>query len=282
MRWRRRRAATPHDGWTTEVSSGLALAGFLFLVFVGFTLLAMGPLISIDTYFNLAPPPPGWVAFLHVLDRIGQRAVCLPILAVTTLVACRYRESWRPAWVVACAVFSLNLLVLILKVVLGRGQPEAADPAFFVGGMAYPSGHTSNIVLVYGLVAYLLSRYRNVSRTLVRVLWAAVALLSLTMVVTSLTLNWHWFADLIAGLLIGGVVLQLTAAVDTAVPQTVLDGGPRQLLGALRARLGHERRATTAPPSLPPTVPPTVPPTASPTARPTVPPPPPVQPRQDA
>ena len=62
-----------------------------------------------------------------------------------------------------------------------------------------------------------------------RVLWSAVALLSLTMVITSLTLNWHWFADLIAGLLVGGVVLQLTAAVDTAVPQTVLDGGPRRL-----------------------------------------------------
>lgn len=269
MRWRRRAPATPHDDWTTEVSSGLALAGFLFLVFVGFTLLAMGPLISIDTYFNLDPPPPGWVAFLHVLDRIGQRAVCLPILAVATFVACRSRESWRPAWVVALSVFSLNLMVLILKVLLGRGQPEAADPSFFVGGMAYPSGHTANIVLVYGLVAYLLSRYRNVSRTFLRVLWSAVVLLSLTMVTTSLTLNWHWFADLIAGLLVGGVVLQLTAAVDTAVPQTVLDGGPRQLarmLGRLRdRRLRHE------PPQAPVPTPPTPVLPASP-----------VQPRQDA
>ena len=50
--------ATARDGWTSEVSSGLALAGFLFLVFIGFTLLAMGPLISLDAYFNLAPPPP--------------------------------------------------------------------------------------------------------------------------------------------------------------------------------------------------------------------------------
>ena len=110
MGWRRRSAATAHDDWTSEVSSGLALAGFLFLVFIGFTLLAMGPLISLDAYFNLAPPPPGWVPFLHVLDRIGQRAVCLPILAVATFVACRYRETWRPVWVVAASVFSLNLL----------------------------------------------------------------------------------------------------------------------------------------------------------------------------
>jgi hypothetical protein len=101
MGWTRRSRATAHDDWTSEVSSGLALAGFLFLVFVGFTLLAMGPLISLDAYFNLAAPPRGWVPFLHVLDRIGQRAVCLPILAVATIVAGRYRETRRAGWVVA-------------------------------------------------------------------------------------------------------------------------------------------------------------------------------------
>jgi membrane-associated phospholipid phosphatase len=241
MRWRRRTAATPDDGWTTEVASGLALAGFLFLVFLGFTLLAMGPLMSLDAYFNLAPPPPGWVPFLHVLDRIGQRAVCLPVLAVTTLVCCRYRESWRPAWVVAASVFSLNLAVLVFKVLLGRGQPEAADPSFFVGGMAYPSGHTANIVLVYGLVAYLLGRYRSLRIKALRLMWSAVVVLSLTMVVTSLTLNWHWFADLIAGLLVGGMVLQLTVAVDVAAPQTLLDRGPLHALRLLRRRPGRSR-----------------------------------------
>ena len=91
-------AATPDDGWTTEISSGLALAGFLFLVFVGFTLLAMGPLISLDTYFNLDPPPPGWVAYLHVLDRIGQRAVCLPVLAVATWWPAATGSRGAPRW----------------------------------------------------------------------------------------------------------------------------------------------------------------------------------------
>jgi undecaprenyl-diphosphatase len=262
MRWRGRTAETPDDdGWTSEVSSGLALVGFLFLVFVGFTLLAMGPLISLDAYFNLAAPPPAWVPFLHVLDRIGQRAVCLPILAIATFVCCRYRESWRPAWVVGLSVFSLNLMVLIFKVLLGRGQPEAADPSFFVGGMAYPSGHTSNIVLVYGLVVYLLGRYRQVGRVTRRVMWSVVAMLSLTMVATSLTLNWHWFADLVAGLLVGGLVLQLTAAVDAAVPQTVLDGGARQVVRALRGRFGRSRPTVTpagSPPE-PPVVPPVLP-----------------------
>ena len=163
--------------------------------------------------------------------------MCLPILAVTTLVCCRYRESWRPAWVVAGSVFSLNLVVLILKVVLGRAQPESADPSFFAGGMAYPSGHTSNIVLVYGLVVYLLGRYRGVGRVARRSCGRRSWLLSLTMVGTSLTLNWHWFADLVAGLLIGAMVLELTVAVDAAVPQSAFTRGPIGLLRAQQRRL---------------------------------------------
>jgi membrane-associated phospholipid phosphatase len=221
------RMPDPHEGWTSEVSSALALAGFLFLVFVGFTLLAMEPLMALDAYFNLAPPPSGWVPVLQALDRIGQRAVCLPLLAVVVWACCRRRRSWRPAVIAAGSVFTLNLVVGILKLALGRGQPAPADPSFFIGGMAYPSGHTANIVLVYGLVVFLLGRYYGVGRREYAVLWSAVAALSVLMVVVSLTLNWHWFADLIAGLIVGGVVLELTVAADAAIPREAFDRGLR-------------------------------------------------------
>ena len=220
----------PHDGWTSEVSSSLALAGFLGLVFVGFTLLAMEPLMALDAYFNLAPPPPGAVPVLHLLDRVGQRAIALPILAVVVWACCRRHGSWRPALIAAGSVFSLNLLVLVLKLALGRGQPAPADPSFFIGGMAYPSGHTANIVLVYGLCVYLLGRYYGVSRAEYIVLWSAVAALSVMMVVVSLSLNWHWFADLIAGLIVGGAVLELTVAADAALPRTAFEGSLRAIL----------------------------------------------------
>jgi membrane-associated phospholipid phosphatase len=158
------------------------------------------------------------VPVLHVMDRIGQRAVCLPILGVVAFLCARRQESWRPVMIAAASVFMLNLIVLILKVSLGRGQPAPADPSFFIGGMAYPSGHTANIVLVYGLAVYLLGRYYGVYRRVYLTLWAAVAVLSIVMVTVSMSLNWHWFADLIAGLIVGGIVLELTAAADAAVP----------------------------------------------------------------
>jgi membrane-associated phospholipid phosphatase len=233
-----RRGTADDDGWTSEVSSGLALAGFLSLVFVAFTLLAMGPLAKFDAYFNLSPVPEGWVPFLHALDRIGQRAVCLPILAVATYLVCRRQGSWRPALLAGASVFMLNLMVLLLKLGLGREGPVTADPSFFSGGMAYPSGHSSNIVLVYGLVAYLFSRYHSPGRRGRVLLWGIVVVLSMTMVVTSVSLDWHWFADLVAGLLVGGIVLQVTVAVDDAVPAVGFvhgwRAGLRDLLVAVR------------------------------------------------
>src|SRR5512139_2995197 len=105
-----RRSEDSDDGWTSAVSSGFALAGFLSLVFVAFTFLAMGPFVRYDAYFNLAPPPQEWVPFLHVLDRVGQRAVALPILGFVLYRIYRRTESWRPVVVAACSGFLLNLL----------------------------------------------------------------------------------------------------------------------------------------------------------------------------
>lgn len=228
-----RRSAEPDDGWTSAVSSGFALAGFLTLVFVAFTLLAMGPFVRYDAYLNLAPPPEEWVPVLHVLDRVGQRAVALPILGIVVYRVYRRTQSWRPVMLAAVSVFALNLLVLILKLGLGRASPGTADPSFFAGGMAYPSGHSANIVLYYGLVAYLLTVYLNVARRTQLAMWGLVAFLAVTMVTTSITLNWHWFADLVAGLIVGGIVLELTVTVDRLVPSHVCAAGGLQGLRAI-------------------------------------------------
>lgn len=238
------RTSHPASDWTTEVSSAFALAGFLTVVFVAFTLLVMGPFVALDGYLNIQTPPPGWVPVLHVLDRMGQRAICLPVLVLVVLKVGREIRSWRPALVAALAVLSLNFVVGVLKLTLGRGQPGGGHPDFFIGGMAYPSGHTSNMVLVYGLVPYLLATYTPRLRRWAFVLAYVVVCFSLAMVLVSLTLTWHWFADLIAGLLIGGIVLSLTNAIDHAVPDDVFgDGVLRGLISIPRDVVNAARRS---------------------------------------
>jgi membrane-associated phospholipid phosphatase len=217
------------DGGTSETSSGLALAGFLWGVFIALTVLAIGPLSRFDAAFNLAPPPPSWLPVLHLLDRMGQRAVCLPILGLVIYLVYRRSGTWRrPVAVCVASVFFLNFVVGVLKVVLGRESPHTADPAFFVGGLAYPSGHTSNVILVYGLAAYLLMHYGKVGRRARVALWCGVSFLGVLMTFTSLLEHWHWFTDLLAGLLVGGAVLQMTATLDKVVPAVDLHLGWRQ------------------------------------------------------
>lgn len=223
----RRRTGRPASDWSSEVSSAYALAGFLFLVFVLFTLLVMGPLIGIDAAFNVRTPPRGWVPVLHVADRIGQRAVCLPALGVALFWIWRKTGRTRPLVVSAISIFVLNAIVAVLKIGLGRGEPHTMNPDFFVGGMAYPSGHTSNIILVYGLIPYLLAGYAHVRARAWQLFAGLVAVLSIWMVTVSVTLTWHWFADLWAGLLIGGMTLALTSGVDHAIPRDVFAGGLR-------------------------------------------------------
>jgi undecaprenyl-diphosphatase len=194
------------------------LAVVLLGLFAVFTVVTIGPLGRVDVALNgpryLAP----WRDELMAIDRIGQRAVCLPLLAILTAVVAYRVRDWRPVTVAALAVVGLNLLVLILKLSLGREGPRLEDPAFFNGGDMYPSGHTANVVLVYGLMGFLLLRYGVASRRLRGWLVAAVVALSIVMTATSLALRWHWFTDLVSGLFVGAAVLALTAAFDTAIP----------------------------------------------------------------
>lgn len=232
----------PGRDWTAEPASGLALAGFLVLVFLGFTVLAMGPLKGLDAYFNVTRPAAAWLPVLHVADRIGQRVVCLSILGISAVVACRRQRSWRPALVAVLSVLALNFAVGVAKLGLGRAAPATGDPSFFAGGMSYPSGHAANMVLVYGLAVYLLATYTTLSRRAVSALSGVVVVLSGIMVFTSLTEDWHWFTDLIGGLVVGAAVLQLTASCDRMVTADVYDERLGALRPALRGLLRWRRR----------------------------------------
>ena len=190
----------------------------LLALFAVYTLATMGPLRGLDVALNgpryLAP----WRDELMAMDRIGQRAICLPLLGIVAAVVAYRVRAWRPITVAALAVVGVNLAVLILKLSLGREGPRLEDPSFFNGGDMYPSGHTANVVLVYGLMGFLLLHYRVVSPYVRGRLLAALVALSIIMVGTSLALRWHWFSDLIGGLFIGAAALATTVTIERSVP----------------------------------------------------------------
>jgi membrane-associated phospholipid phosphatase len=199
--------------------------------FVVLTVFAAGPLQSVDEALNSRRDIAELRPALHMLDRIGQRAVCLPVLFLVAWVLSQRVRSWRPIVVAAVAVLALNALVAALKFGLQRGAPLENQPAFLAGGEWYPSGHTANVVLVYGLAAYLWCHYTRARRRRAVIMAGIVATLTVLMVATSLTLRWHWFTDLIGGVMVGAAVLQAVVTIDRLWPlrgqrrQPVIQGG---------------------------------------------------------
>jgi membrane-associated phospholipid phosphatase len=216
---------------TSPVMTSLVVAIALAALFVAWTWFIAGPLkgVRIDRMLNRDYEIRPYVDVLHVLDRIGQRAVALPILGVVAAAVGWRHRSMRPVLISVSAVVAVNLCVLILKLWLGRGAPVDHKPRFFIDGQAYPSGHSSNVIAVYGTAAYLIWRYTAANRRVRIALVVIVTVLSIVMTVTSTLLRWHWFGDLIAGFLVGGVVLAATVAVDLAVPfQSNRPGSPSE------------------------------------------------------
>lgn len=205
---------------TRPIGGTLWLTAALLAAFAVYTLLVVewSPLASFDVFLNRNYHVHELWPELHTLDHVGQRVFCLPVLGALLIGICWFHRSLRPMVVCAFGVIAINLVVLVLKVWLARGRPLSHEVDFFSGGEMYPSGHTANVVLVYGLAVHLFSYYGGVSRRVRNILIGVVCLCGAIMFTTSFLLRWHWFSDLISGYLIGGAVLALTVGLDRALP----------------------------------------------------------------
>lgn len=196
------------------------------LLFMGFLIvtqqvLTNGPLVSYDKEINSQPKPQfeGLAGFiLRRLDDLGLRGLTATILLIAaTFIAYKFK-TWRPLNLAMISLLSLNLVVGTFKIVLGRTKPRDGFDLLHAGGMSYPSGHASNAVLSWGILAYLIYRYAKVDRYQGRLASAGVVLISLTVCVVSLIRHTHWFSDLLGGLFVGSALLVAVIAIDRYVP----------------------------------------------------------------
>jgi membrane-associated phospholipid phosphatase len=198
--------------------SASLFAGFLL---VTHQVLINGPFIEIDRWFSEADHPRfrGVSAFIiRRLDDLGLRSVSGIALLIVAVYISRRFKTWRPINLGLLAFISLNVVVGAFKYGLGRTKPRIGIDLLHAGGMSYPSGHASNAIFIWGVIAYLIYRYAHVDRYRGRLASAGVATLSLTVCVVSLLRNTHWFSDLFGGLLLGGGLLVLIIAIDRYFP----------------------------------------------------------------
>lgn len=144
----------------------------------------------------------------QVLTFFGSTWALLP-LTLALLVWLGLRRRWQSAAVVAIGMAMSLVLTVLLKNTVGRGRPPVVDVLGAIDtGYAFPSGHTLNGTVFYGLVIGLVLSW-------CRSAWARAAALGggLTMALgiglSRIYLGYHWLTDVLAGWSLAAVVLSV-------------------------------------------------------------------------
>jgi membrane-associated phospholipid phosphatase len=196
------------------------------LFFFGFIVVTQqvitnGPLIALDARIANAGRTdfPSWIDFILVrIDDLGLRGLTATALMIAAIYIARRFKTWRPLNLAILSLIALNLTVGLAKLLIGRTKPKLNVDLIYAGGLSYPSGHASNALLSWGVLAYLIYRYAHVDRYRGRLASTGVALISLSVCVVSIFRNTHWLSDLVGGLFIGAALLVMVIAVDRFVP----------------------------------------------------------------
>lgn len=211
------------DRRRAQMNRAIKWSALLTLGFIVITtqVLFEGRLLSWDARIHRADRPhiSGVLGFvIRRIDDLGLRSVTATVLLISAFYIARRFKTWRPLNLAVLSLLALNLVVGSLKFALGRTKPRNGIDLLHAGGMSYPSGHASNAILSWGILAYLIYRYAHVDRYQGRLASAGVAAICLSVCTVSLIRDTHWLSDLLGGLFIGGALLVLVIAIDRYFP----------------------------------------------------------------
>jgi membrane-associated phospholipid phosphatase len=182
----------------------------VIIVLTTSVLLATGPGLWIDKWFAAWPGTGTKNSVVaKLLAVVGQRAYSAPFLLVVAVFLAWRRRIFRPVTLALIGLLALNVFVGAMKYAIARPSPRTGVWLPFSGGTDFPSGHTSNAVLTWGLCAWLLLAFSKPVPTLTRqrVAYGLVALASVVVGAASLYLRTHWISDIVAGWAVGFLIL---------------------------------------------------------------------------
>ncbi len=197
---------TPQMSRHRVVLFGSTLAFYLAIVVA---VLTTSWLVRLDWQIMFFRPYEQWPqlhAFLDYLVVLGQRGPTAVMVAAWLGWRSWRQHTLRPLITLGVALLLLNVTVGSVKLGLGRLGPhyatEIGSAELFAGGDIFPSGHTANAVVTWGILAYLASTV--VTR---RVLSVVSAVVSLSVGATTVYLGTHWVSDVLLGWSAGLLIL---------------------------------------------------------------------------
>ncbi len=220
LAWAGRRLdpSSPTGFWLTFAMATCALAAWAF---GGITedVVAREQIAMRDphaTAWMVAHRTPWVTGFMQVVTWLGSTAIIIPLALIVGVLLLLRARKWQPLALFALGVAGAVLLYNMGKTLVGRPRPPSAIWIGHFSGFAFPSGHATQSVAFYGLLAFVLARGR--SPQVRAILWGSAAAIVLVIGVSRVYLGAHWMSDVLGGYALGAawsallVVLALVAS----------------------------------------------------------------------
>ena len=148
----------------------------------------------------------GLTRVLQDLTNLGSTRVLIPLILVVGVGWWLARRTWRPLGLLAAAYAGAELAFNAVKELVHRPRPPAVILLKPVAGPSFPSGHATQAVAVYGMLAALAAA--TTPRWSGKVAaWAAAVVVTGVVAVSRLYLGAHWLTDVLGGLALGAAWL---------------------------------------------------------------------------
>lgn len=141
--------------------------------------------------------------FWRFITHSGDRYVVI-ILGIILLLIKSLREKYGVKF--AIAALSSTALYQIMKYIFQRPRPDLALRLIEQGGYSFPSGHSMNCLVSYGILIYLLLKYCE-NRRLAKILSVGLGLLTILVGFSRVYVGVHYPTDIIGGWSLGIAVL---------------------------------------------------------------------------
>jgi len=131
------------------------------------------------------------------------------ILIIVTFILGTYhwlKKEKKDALFSAFTILLGATTVFVLKEIINRERPF--NILINETGFSFPSGHATMSLIFFGIITYLIFKKAKSKKTkIITSIIASLAILSISL--SRLILNAHWFTDIIAGLSLGTFILSL-------------------------------------------------------------------------
>ncbi len=150
---------------------------------------------------------PTLTAAMKAVTFLGSQVFVITVLVVASSVVYARTRNRRWPMFLAASLFGGLLLSSMFKFLIARQRPTLA-PLVVERTPAFPSGHTIAATVLFGCLAYILTRDRGWRTTIV--VWSLAGFAALVVGFSRIYLGVHWTTDVLGGLALGSFWVAVT------------------------------------------------------------------------